>query len=110
MLKLTLRSFLAMGWIALDGSPWRRDQEMTRRGQDSTRAEGDEQQQEGNQAEKDEDHLGEDDMQLEEAKADDEGVEIQEERSNVGWFQPGWLGIENRASCTNKRKYSHRWL
>ena len=66
---------------------------MTRRGQDSTRAEVDEQR---NQAGEDEDKPGEDEMQLEEAKADDEGVEIQKERSNVGWFQPGWLGIGNR--------------
>ena len=99
-----------MSWIALDGSLWRRDQETTRRGQDSTRAEGDEQQQEGNQAEKDEDHLGEDDMQLEEAKADDEDVEIKEERRNVGWFEPGWLGMQNREVIKPESKKRPRAL
>ena len=93
VLKLTLRLLLAMSWIALDGSLWRRDQEMISRGQDLTRAEVDQQQ---NQAEKEEDEPGEDEMQIEEAKADDEGVEVQEERSNLGWLQPGWLGGGNR--------------
>ena len=66
---------------------------MTRRGQDLTRAEVDQQQ---NQAEKEEVKLGEDEVHIEEAKADDGGAQIQEERSNVGWFQPGWLGTRNR--------------
>ena len=66
------------------------------RGQDTTRAEGDQQQQDGDQAAPDEDNLGEDEVQIQEAKADDEAVRIKEERSNVGWLQPGWLRIENR--------------
>jgi hypothetical protein len=83
---------------------------MTMRGQDSTRAEGDQQQQDGDQAAPDEDNLGEDEVQIQEAKADDEAVRIQEERSNVGWFQPGWLGMENSVVIKPESKKRPRAL